>query len=973
MVNSEWTFTVTHYDKDDSWDDTDISADAFPRMFTDTGAGKVNAAKIRIIAQNGQYIQGDPEVNSKPQIKHNDRIRIEATDGASGTYNKVFDVIKLTPIKSKGEGVMLDVELLGLERWLQKMNYSTRVWQKTPREIFADLVKVYREQVAIATDTPTINLSSGSDPSTITVNELPTEIVLSLDWGNNEDTIFNRMTELLDAMAGPQASGGVLDFFDMRITYPTDNVTSFNISIFPSGASSSTMGSKPSITLNSTDINTEDTAGGFEEPQGLLINSWGSAGAGSLPTNYSKWSSKQVIMPTSTGSQTQFPEWSSSFEYTIGAVVKYTDGGDPDAGTDNVYKAKRTTVGDQPDSSTDDWDEIGINDYYTTSTAYNDGVVYSPWTNSVGGKDVWEASMANPSGDTGYSGFGRSMWDANIIVNDGGGNSGGAWRTWADVIATSPSTVTSSKTAWLYDGDTLYDGLRVFVKGTGSGDFSSYSNSIVEYDGDTSSWILKYGLKDNSLVAVLEDASVWRYDGSGIYTDYKTVQNGLDCFHPVYNATTANRLATAISFIQNTETLLPTGFPTNFSLNAGSAISATFKWVPLESWWAEWGNIRADASTATTGSGATTSIDYLLYGWTADTTTRNTEGWYSAGAWLNLRFPFPKNSIPSGVTATEMGSLYGGSTSTSLVPYLDMQNMTYSADGKKGFNQGVSSEDLGPISSIDFSLKITYYSDMAFGLIPNKQLLHKEDFKFRCFVIDKFDNVMFQDFVILFNNWWEPVSLPLNGFNIYRGRRPIYQDGFWTDLVIPPKEVKEVTQFRWDKVAMFCIQSTDSYDDAGRYRSASGNDWGTGSFLWDSETMTTLYTTITIDALRFSKPLLTNSGQATGLNNEPDFVQSPDIFLYDSLKNNTLAELEKHKFKNKRYDITTQGQFDIEFGDYFVLEDSDIVDEKYTPTGGSEQDNQILLVAKHIEYEFSKPDSGAGGFERRIMGAKRFI
>ena len=955
MVNSEWTFTVTHYDKDDSWDDTDISADAFPRMFTDTGAGKVNAAKIRIIAQNGQYIQGDPEVNSKPQIKHNDRIRIEATDGASGTYNKVFDVIKLTPIKSKGEGVMLDVELLGLERWLQKMNYSTRVWQKTPREIFADLVKVYREQVATATTTPTINLSSSSDPSTITVNELPTEIVISLDWGNNEDTIFNRMTELLDMMAGPQASGGVLDFFDMRITYPTDNVTSFNISVFTSGYDEN---SKPSVTLNSTDINTEDTAGGFEEPQGLLINSWGTAGSGSLPTNYSKWSSKQVIMPTSVGTQTLLPEWTTGFEYTIGAVVKYTLGS-----VDKVYKAKRTTQGDQPNTSTSDWDEIDIDDYYTTSTTYNDGILYSPWTNNQ--VEAWETSMANTDGG---GSFGRSMWDANIIVNDGGGNSGGAWRTWADVIATSPSTVTSSKTAWLYDGDTLYDGLRVFVKGTGSGDFSSYSNSIVEYDGDTSSWILKYGLKDNSLVAVLEDASVWRYDGSGSYTDFATVQNGLDCFHPVYNATTANRLSAETSFIQNTETLSGTPpTPTNFTYNSGSAISATFKWVPLENWWDEWGNIRADATTGTTGSGASTSINYLFYGWTAATTTRNTESWYSAGAWLNLRFPFPKNSLPSGISSTQLGYWYGGKTSTSLVPHLDMQNMTYSADGKKGFNQGASSEDLGPISSIDFSLKITYYADMLAGVIPTKQLLHKEDFKFRCFVIDKFDNVMYQDFVLLFNNWWEPVSLPLNGFNIYRGRRPIYQAGFWTDLVIPPKEVKEVTQFRWDKVAMFCIQSTDSYDDAGRYRSASGNDWGTGSFIWDSQTMSTLYATITIDALRFSKPLLVNSGQVTGLNNEPDFVQSPDIFLYDSLKNNTLAELEKHKFKNKRYDITTQGQFDIEFGDYFVLKDTEIVDESYDSTA-----NQILLVAKHIEYEFSKPDSGAGGFERRIMGAKRF-
>jgi hypothetical protein len=50
-----------------------------------------------------------------------------------------------------------------------------------------------------------------------------------------------------------------------------------------------------------------------------------------------------------------------------------------------------------------------------------------------------------------------------------------------------------------------------------------------------------------------------------------------------------------------------------------------------------------------------------------------------------------------------------------------------------------------------------------------------------------------------------------------------------------------------------------------------------------------------------------------------------------------------------------------------VLEDTDIVDETYNGNA-----NQILLVAKHIEYEFSKPNDSSGGFERRILGAKRF-
>tara|TARA_R110000803_G_scaffold42047_3_gene90227 strand:- start:87 stop:485 length:399 start_codon:yes stop_codon:yes gene_type:complete len=131
--------------------------------------------------------------------------------------------------------------------------------------------------------------------------------------------------------------------------------------------------------------------------------------------------------------------------------------------------------------------------------------------------------------------------------------------------------------------------------------------------------------------------------------------------------------------------------------------------------------------------------------------------------------------------------------------------------------------------------------------------------------------------------------------------------------------------------------------------------------------MTFLQTTISLDGLRFSKPLLANSGEVTDLTNEPDFLQNPDIEIYDALKQNLDSELQKHKFKNKRYDISTEGEFDVQFGDFFVLKDAEIVDETYNGNA-----NQIKLVAKHIEYEFSKPNESSGGFERRILGAKRF-
>ena len=938
MVNSNWTFTITHYDKDNSWASTNITADSFPRYFTDTGGEKVNAAKVRIIAVDGQYIQNN--VNSKPQIKHNDRIRIQATDGSNGTYNKVFDVVKIIPIKSKTEGVMVEIEMLGLERWLQKCNYSTRVFAKTPKEIFSDLVSVYLQNRG--DNTPLIALSG--NPPDITINELPSVIQLHLDWGNNEDTIFNRMQELVEKMSSPQANGGVLDFYDIRFTYSTSNVTQFNIEVFTSGNVGRT---KPSVTLNSTDINTEDTAGGFEEPQGLMLSNWGDNGAGSLPTGFSKFNSKVLQMPETLGSKSLFPEWSNTFTYKTGAIAKYTAGS-----VDKVYKALRETVGDQPDTSSSDWVALTYNTHINS-------IEYSPWTR--GESSSWESSLANPAG-AGSTPFGskKVAWDSNIIVADDG-----AFRTWADVYANTPTTVTSSKTEWLYGGTTFYDGFRCFVKGAGSGDFSGFDNCVMEYHNG--GWIRKYELEEDYMVAVFEDARVWRYLGSSNYTDLSTKNNGLDCFHPIepYNSNSINN---ATSSIQDRTS----GSAVNITGNDASTIINDFKWTPLEAWTNEWADVILDA-LGVVGS-------FVKYAWKTvngtATTARVSDSWYSAGAWFCLRFPFPKVKwSSSNPTVPDVGSIYGGGIASGqdIVPHLDFQNMTYTADGKKGFNEGDSSEDLGPISSIDFNIKIQYLSDMN---VTQKQLLAREAYPMRCVLIDRNDNVVVQDFEIMFNDNWEPVSLPLNGFNIYRGRKPLYDDNYYINYVIPPKEKPLFTQFEWRHIAMMCIQGQDSYDDQGRYRGASGNTWGTGNFLWNAQTMTYLKTQFYIDALRFTKPLLVNSGQITsnfgGLNNEPDFIQSPDIVSYDALKNNVLAELEKQKFKNKRYDISTQGEFNIEFGDYFVLKDEEIVDETYTPTGGSALPNQIKLVAKHIEYEFSKPNSGSGGFERRILGAKRF-
>ena len=879
------------------------------------------------MAKGGNYITSGTKINV------NDRVRIVGDDGGNGTYNRVFDIIKLVPIKSKTEGVMLELQCLGIERWLQQVQYSRRHWSKTPKEILADMIDQYNYNAAQSSELPTINLVSNE----ISVNELPSTMKFPNDFGVNESSIFDRMNELVDGMSSPQASGGVLDFFDIRFVSSVSNVTSFDIEIFSSG---NTTRSKPSVTIDGdgVDTNIEESAdGGLDEPEGTIINNWGANGAGTLPTNYSKFASSNLEMQDNLGSNSLFPEYSATFDYAIGAIVKYTTGT-----PDKCYRAltpngPSSSVQTPPTSGdTAYWEVLLVEDYYGD-------IQYSPWTD--GKATEWNNGAVDPQNTAAASTYGRGMFDANIVINGDD-----AFRTWVDVIELNPTGI---NTEWLYSGTTLYDGFRCLVKGTGAGDFTGFSHYVMEYDGIEKVWKPKYKLVDDFMVAVFDTGNVWRYDGGGSYTDMSAEHNGLDCFHPMHTST----VTSTSSAIQNRTT--GSSAPVDFSANVLSGVTANYRYTPLQAWRDEFGSIITDAASGLAGM-----LWKLVTGGVG--TSKSTSDWYSAGAWLSMRFPFPRSSFNSG---DAVGSMYGGTTGTNIVPYLDTQNMSFARTGQFGFNNGTISEDLGQLSSVDFKLKLSFYANEIIG--GANKLLQKANFKMAMYLGDKNDNVVKQEFVIPFNDQWTDVTLPLGGFAQYRGRLPIYEDTFITTSVIPPKELSHVSQFRWHEISWMVIQCEESYNNEGRYRGASGNELGTGDFIFDSVLHNYIDFLIQLDALRFAKPLLVNSGQSTTQHKQPDFIQSPEIESYNQLRNNCLAELEKARFKKKQYDIISEGNFTIQYGDYFLYDDADII---YVDNPNSNEDtNKIELVAKHIEYTYSKGDGGPGGYKRRIVGAKRFV
>lgn len=934
-MGSHWSYGVTHYDKSNSWASQILKGtginytDELP-LFTDTSGGTINSATIIIDARNGRFIRDQRAGETLPtKIDHNDRIRITMLDGVSigSSYDRVFEVVRKIPIKTKGIGTQLRLECEGIERHIQKVKYTGRQIFTTPKKSLIELVAFYNENRT--TDMPELLLGT---------NELPDSGVHHFDWGLNEETVYNRILELVDSQASAGSAGGVLDFFDFRIATSLANVTQMTIHVFSSGHTSA---SKPDVTVSATDVNTGETDGGIDEAEGTVIGAWGENGKGTLPTDYARFKARQQLMPTSTGSL--FPEHDATITYPPLSIVQYLGA---------TYWTPSTIGGTVPPSAP--WKLLTPALYYGENNINNYGSAnsvpqYSPWTQ--GKKALWENCGSGASGSTP---FGKGFFDGNIILNDET-----TFRTWVH-YRTTDSTIPIQYTYGEIGASGYWDGLRVLVDvAVPSAPFNgtdpygvSYAKNIAEYDRELGEWVVKYdafgtGTLDSMQVAVLNESRtyVWNNPTVGSWNDVTTSNNGHDWAHPwsTFQNTT--------SLLVNSETGTQFGAPNN-----NSALMAKYTWQPLESW----------------------TLDFFA--------GRNTQDYYQAGAWLSIMWPFPTNSLQ--LIAEDVGDIYGGGVQGSTGPmqptFIDAQNMTWTHNGYRGFNivdgtaSSIEAEDYGQISSIDFLLKLKYEYTNAIGTY----LLPKGNFQMRAWLIDRNDHVVFQDFSVPFNNETAAISLPLSGFQLYRGRRP--RDlGFSLNDVFPPKGLPYDDIFEFHHIVAFCIGTAESYDTEKRYNAGIGGDLGVGiqdllaflSVVWSWATEINRSIEITIDALRFSKPLLavTDSIDAAApvngitLVKTPDFLQHPDIGNYEQLKNIAKAELEKSQFKKTEYDITTEIRTDVEMGDYFYFEDDEIVDE--TDNG----DNVVKLVAKHIEYSITKPIDGHGGALRRIRGSRRFV
>ena len=590
------------------------------------------------------------------------------------------------------------------------------------------------------------------------------------------------------------------------------------------------------------------------------------------------------------------PYWQSGVTYPIDSRVRVGI---------LRYICNTATTAEPPDS---DWTEVDIYDLPEFSSDFR----YSHWTklgltSALDGYKSWRncgsASENLATGD--YDKHG--CWDSNLCIRDEDN-----YRTWVDCkVANNPSQIPPEL---LFDDTDLYRGLRVLCTGSLTAFGLSGTGRPLQYNG--TDWSIIRASVDGDQTAVIDEGINYVYNGVA-WSDDSGFNRGNDCFH-IYDDNYSE---------QGVATLANGGSGSDTNYGFKSAMSNDYRFTPYA------------------------SQDALVF---------NVPNYYSIGAWINFRFPFPPNSYNS----ETIGEIYGGDSDSDYEPVtFDPTNFHMLSDGKTGFNQ-TNSKEMGTCDALRFFIRMKWFYMYAGD--ENQFFQFGADYKMRCFCYDTSDNVVVQDFTISHDNNWEEQVLSLSAFKIYRARTSLRITDAVSNAIVPELEIQEI--FEWKNLRMIGIQLQEVYDDEGRY-SPSTNRFGNP---YQSPFPTGIR--LSVDNFGFTKQLLAVSGTDSTRNIEPTFLERPFTTNYMQLKNDVDSQLLIEKFRYQAFDIEGEGECDpnLQFGYSFYLKDDKLVNlQDKTDDGGSDGGNTIRLVAKRIEYSINGTDGGTGGFVRKILGVKR--
>lgn len=536
---------------------------------------------------------------------------------------------------------------------------------------------------------------------------------------------------------------------------------------------------------------------------------------------------------------------------------------------------------------------------------------YSPWTN--GEADSWKNSGSNASGAAGGTGVDfdqEGCWDGNLVILDEDN-----YQNWAHIKSTTDGFDVNYKYGAASGG--VYEGLRCLVNGTGTGAFVGFDNKIMQYDGSAWQEIGPTGTSgvrtpvDGDRCGIDHEGLVYKFDGANWVDDHSGGRNN-HCYH-VYDSV-------GQSVGSNT-----TDDGAGGTYGTGSAVKYVYKYT---------------AFSAIATSAIATNVNF-----------------YSVGAWANIQAPFPTTNHNS----KTMGTLYGGDSTTKQPSTFDSDNLIYTPTGKNGFNE-TDSSSLYPFTGIGMNIRMNWFTNTVLTLGSDTTIPLQADFKYRVYMYDTSDNIVYADHVIPYLQYWSPFRKNFSEFKIYRARAHLGLGNVATNYLLPELLVEDVFNFR--DIKKICIQWQESYDNEGRFAPdlsrAMSVPGAMGDFL-PGITETTIE--LEIDNFHFTKQLFEVSGMDT---TRPQFVFKESPHASNSFQTEQLGksqvEIEKHPYRE--FDIDMELRCDIAAENSFYLIDGELINDNDDATGG------VKLVAREINYTVNAAD-GTGGIQTHMLGVKR--
>ncbi|MCH9657218.1 hypothetical protein K0U27_00750 [archaeon] len=925
MPSNFANFSVTWFDESDGYvTSQDITDDVIDLpLFTDTGSGEVNEAKIVVKAPNGRRITSA----SPASVEKYDRIRIVCDDLAGNTYDRYFEIDDFIPSQSKDEGTLLTLNCLGIEYHLQSIHFAKPFWYSNAFDVAKEVGNTYNANRGFRQP-----ILSGHDviynTTTQFGNGLPKFTINHYEYGVTPLYCYQVLMDLINRQAGPAGGGGIKDFLDLG--FDTFGVNGINIRIFSSGQDPEAGGGTPITIEKAFPVNPSEGEGIVENPS--ATQSWvlGDTKSGSLPVGRSKYNSGifQFVYR---------PRWIPGTSYRQDSKV-VTDEIDVAGQGGRHWKSDADNNTSIP--GTADWTRIDMGD------EFGDNIQYSEWTDDK--VALWVNAGANPSAVTpiadGYVSTGASCFDGNIVIDDNG-----FFRTWVDErtvgVGGTPSVSVSGEYEyangiWPRGYRMLVDGTGIFVNGTRDRNNVIIEDCIVERVNvrgtgpPGTEWVVKYKLdstNDRMQIAVLNEAKVYEWNNSaGLITDISASDLGNDCFHKW-------------DTMKNVDGFDPRPYETD---------SAKFP------------DITKSGGTFATNQKSAIEVVYDFNTAFIDRIT-NRIAYLSHGAWINFRYPFPVNTYNS--ISENVGDIYGGGTESVATAInepatLDISNLGYTPTGKLGFNNP-DSDSLLPLESLGFVLGCKI--EVRTPILGTLSVLDGRA-TFKVLIGDTNDNVWHHDIEIIETNGnGHAFDIPYSSFEIYPSYRPRYVRLNGIADLINPKDLDQQNILEERNVKWIVIQHQNQYDEFNRFAPEGNlNDLSNTS-------LTSAFggkITLTLDDFHHKKQLFVTSGNDATRNMEADFVQRQDITLYDQAVDvaNVLNDIEQ--FQHKEFDVTETGNsiFDKRFGDSVYFRNASLVSDS---DNGS---NSMKGVVKRNEYSITKNPAGRGGLQARRKIVKRF-